>query len=240
MTRREWLESVAMVTTAWRVLGGTSMAALTGARDAVDHLLLGASDLDAGIAWFEKRSGVKAAVGGVHPGAGTRNALASLGGRQYLEIIAPDPAQTTFGFQIDLRKLLEPKLVTWAAATSDVDQTAAAAVKAGYKVFGPRDGSRARPDGVTLRWRSVGVLAGFAEAAADPTPFFIQWAADSKHPSSDSPSGCRLMALELRHPDPATLREALSRLGIDAIVTKSNEAGLIATFETPKGSIVIG
>jgi hypothetical protein len=240
MTRREWLESVAFVTTAWRALAGTTMAAQSAARDAVDHLLLGASDLDAGIAWFETRTGVKAAIGGVHPGAGTRNALASLGGRQYLEIIAPDPAQTAFNFQIDLRKLTEPRLVTWAAATTDVDGTAAAAAKAGYKVFGPRDGSRARPDGVTLRWRSVGVIAGFAEADVDPTPFFIQWAADSKHPSSDSPAGCRLTALELRHPDPAKLREALSRLGIDAVVKKADKAGLAATLDTPKGHIVIG
>jgi hypothetical protein len=215
------------------------MAAPIAARDAVDHLLLGAPDLDAGIAWFEARTGIRAAIGGVHPGAGTRNALASLGDQQYLEIIAPDPAQSAFNFQIDLRRLTSPRLVTWAAKTANVDTTAEAATAAGYKVFGPRDGSRARPDGVTLRWRSVGVLAGFAEADVDPIPFFIQWAADSKHPSSDSPRGCRLSALEIHQSDPAKLQAALQTLGIDAGVTKSATTRLRATLETPKGQIAI-
>lgn len=239
MTRRELLTSIASTAAAWHLLPRTTMAGAIAARDAVDHLLLGAPDLDAGIAWFEARTGVKAAIGGVHPGAGTRNALASLGGRQYLEIIAPDPAQSAFNFQIDLRKLAAPRLVTWAASTTDIDATTAAATKAGYKVFGPRDGSRARPDGVTLHWRTLGVLAGLAGPEVDPTPFFIQWAADSKHPSSDSPPGCRLAALELRHADPAKLKSALLNLGIDATVKPSKTAGLRATLETPKGHVVI-
>ena len=49
-------------------------------RDVFDHLLLGVSDLDHGIDWFESRAGIRAIVGGVHAGRGTRNALVSLGG----------------------------------------------------------------------------------------------------------------------------------------------------------------
>lgn len=215
------------------------MAQQRRAREAVDHLLLGVPDLDAGVAWLEGKTGVKASIGGSHPGVGTRNALVSLGERQYLEIIAPDPAQTQFNFQIDLRKLAGPRLVTWAAFSSNLDATAAAARSAGYKILGPRDGSRKRPDGTMLRWRSLGIVAGFAQSNVDPVPFFIEWAADSKHPSIDSPTGCRLTTFELRHVEPAKLQDALAKLGVDAVVQKAENVGLTATLDTPKGQVTV-
>jgi hypothetical protein len=219
---------------------GRAMAEARTVRDAVDHLLLGAPDLDGGIAWLEARTGVRAVVGGSHPGMGTRNALASLGDHHYLEIIAPDPAQSAFNFDVDLRKLPAPRLVTWAASTVSPEDLAAAAKRAGLGVSGPRDGSRVRPDGSRLRWRTVGVQTDFARDGIDPVPFFIAWAIDARHPSMDAPSGCRLVEFAIADPDPVKLGALLASLGIEATVTKAAHAGLRATLDTPKGRVTIG
>jgi hypothetical protein len=204
---------------------------------AIDHLLLGAADLDRGVEWVETLTGVKATIGGSHPGMGTRNALLSLGGRQYLEIIAPDPAQSAYNFQIDVRKLPEPRLVNWAAVSTAIDVLARTASDAGVKIFGPRDGSRVRPDGKTLQWKTLGVLSDLAGDSVQPVPFFIQWAPESVHPSLDSPQGCRLTGFSIRHSSPAPLVSLLQQLGLDADVQPAERVQLAATLETPKGRI---
>jgi hypothetical protein len=58
----------------------------------LDHILLGCSDLDRGMAFVEKHTGIPAAFGGVHPGRGTRNALLSLGEPTHMEL---NPAATS-------------------------------------------------------------------------------------------------------------------------------------------------
>jgi Glyoxalase-like domain len=243
LTRREILRLIGAPFLVNLSTEGRSMAApekLVPAAKAVDHLLLGASDLDQGIAWVEKTTTVKAIAGGSHPGVGTRNALLSLGGKQYLEIIAPDPAQTAFNFQIDVRKLAVPRLITWAAVTSDINSIAKRAQETGYQIFGPRDGSRARPDGKTLKWKTMGVMNTLGVQGVEPVPFFIEWAAESLHPSQDSPQGCRLSSIELEHPDPAGVRATLEKLGIGIEVKQAKEARLKAALDTPKGRVVLG
>jgi hypothetical protein len=108
---------------------------------------------------------------------------------------------------------------------------------AGRGVFGPNDGSRARPDGRMLRWRSLGVASTLAVGIVEPIPFFIQWAADAVHPASDSPAGCELKAMRFAHPQPSAVVDALSAVGIEADVASASEAALYATISTPKGVI---
>jgi hypothetical protein len=238
VTRRELLAS-GFAGVAALGARGKAMAEPRTIRESVDHLLLGARDLDEGIAWLDARTGVKAQPGGSHPGVGTRNALVSLGGRQYLEIIAPDPAQTAFTFTIDLRAMASPRLVTWAVSTPDVDAAVAAARRHGLNVVGPRDGSRTRPDGSVLQWRSAGLVASFAEADVDPVPFFIEWASSSHHPSSDAPAGCRLVDVAIAGPQPAKLEAVLAGLGIEAKVIKAAHVRVSATLDTPKGRVTL-
>ena len=220
------------------IIGGPLVAeqATKPAVEAVDHLLLGVADLDAGIAWVERLTGVRAVPGGSHPGRGTRNALLSLGRRRYLEIIAPDPAQATFTYEPDLRTFKEPHLITWAAATTDIQAVAASARAASQQVFGPNDGSRARPDGRMLRWRVLGLRSDLAAGGVNPIPFFIEWAADSLHPSADSPTGCDLRAFEIAHPKAADEADTLTPVGIEATVV-TGAAQLKATLRCPKGTV---
>lgn len=203
---------------------------------AVDHLLLGVPNLEAGIAWVEAKTGVKAAMGGRHPGLGTHNALLSLGNKQYLEIIAPDPTQTTLAPQFAFLQLAAaPRLLTWAAATKDIHAIAAQSHAAGFELNGPNPGSRARPDGTTLNWQTLFLKNDLSLLI----PFFIEWDAASQHPSQDSPAVCTLLTFEIETPQPEKLRAALHHLGITANVTRSNEARLQAVIDSPQGSVVL-
>src|SRR6202011_5571119 len=121
----------------------------------LDHLILGCDDLDRGVAFVEQRTGVRAAFGGVHPGRGTRNALVSLGERRYLEIMAPDPAHQVTLQIPRLRELKEPSIVGWAAHPGDLETFSARLRDAGVAFEGPRAGSRQRPDGQLLHWKSL-------------------------------------------------------------------------------------
>jgi hypothetical protein len=127
--------------------------------------------------------------------------------------------------------------VTWAAATADIEAVAREAKANGRAVFGPSDGSRARPDGKLLKWRSLGVASTLRSGVVEPVPFFIQWAADTVHPATDSPRGCELKALRFVHPSPAAVIDALKAIGIDADVSSAPEAALSATLSTPKGVV---
>jgi hypothetical protein len=204
---------------------------------AVDHLLLGVADLDRGIDWIEKRSGVHAAVGGVHPGAGTRNALLSLGTGHYLEIIAPDPEQAGAKDDRHLRELSSPRLINLALTTNDIDAVVAKARKARLEVSGPQDGSRRLPSGKILRWQRLAIKNDLGAGPIQPVPFFIQWAPDSPHPSLDSPQGCALEAVEFEHPDPPRLNLIFEMLGLDADVSAGGEVRITAKIKTPNGRL---
>jgi hypothetical protein len=207
----------------------------------LDHLLLGCSDLDQGTAFVESHTGVRPAIGGVHPGRGTHNALLSLGQLHYLEVIAPDPAQnstpiTRTELPTMLKRLTSPTLVDWAVHTSDIVGVADHLRKAGITFQGPTAGSRARPDGKMLHWQTLN-LDNDREGLL---PFFIQWDADTMHPSVDAPAGCTLESFAVVSPDSASLFSEFQKLGIDVEVISGKPAHLRAKVIGPRGTMLLG
>ena len=200
----------------------------------VDHLVYATPDLDAGIARVEMLTGVRASPGGQHPGRGTRNALIALGPTSYLEIIGPDPAQPKPAeprrFGIDTLKA--PRLVTWAAKGGNLDQIVANARTRGVTYGLVTPGSRRRPDGVLLEWRTTNPTD--ASAADGLMPFFIDWG-KSPHPSGEAATGATLVSLRAEHPDPDRVQTMLSAVGVELPVTRGPAAVLIATVQGPKG-----
>jgi hypothetical protein len=201
----------------------------------LDHILLGSPDLQGGIDFVERHTGVRATFGGVHPGRGTKNALLSLGGRRYLEIIAPDPAQPGVKNPLasSLHTLTEPRLVGWAAHPSGVAALAEKFRAERLQFEGPTPGSRKRPDGQLLQWQTLNL----ADTASGLLPFFIEWGQDSIHPSVDAPNGCTLLSFAAETPEPEKLAVTLKTLDLDLPVKKSEKARLHAVISGPKGNL---
>lgn len=235
--RRRFLALAAMALTTRRIAFGADN--MPSVPPDLDHILLGASDLDHGIDWIEERSGVRAIFGGVHPGRGTRNALLSLGPRRYLEIIAPDPQQAgaTSGNEMvnGLRALKEPRLVGWAAHTSDLASLVQKAASAGIAIENPREGSRVRPDGKTLQWRSFALKKDFDGVL----PFFIEWDRSSIHPSQDAPSGCTLQQFFIESPAMEDVRLVAGKLGLEVELKTAKTPALRAHIIGKKGAFEI-
>ena len=203
----------------------------------IDHVIVGVADLEAGVAELERLTGVRSVVGGVHPGQGTRNALMSLGDGSYLEILAPDPAQTVDNEMIrQLRASTRPAGVAWAISADDENILRSALADGRVTLSAPEAGSRAKPDGTILRW-----ITFEFEGLDDPlAPFFIIWADPKLHPSRTSPGGCRLMKLVIQHAGTDRLKHAVAPLQLPVTVAPSTESGLRVTLACPRGTVTLG
>jgi hypothetical protein len=200
----------------------------------LDHLLWAGADLEGAVADLEARSGVRAVSGGSHPELGTRNALARLGDRAYVEVIAPDPSLPHGAFAERLAGLAAPELLMWAVRTHDASALVARAHASGYGAV-VTEGSRSRPDGRVLRWKQIFVTG---HGAGPLVPFFIEWL-DAQHPSLDSPPGLALAAFRIEGPLPHALRTVFAALGLAVAVRKAPRERLVAELDTPKGRITL-
>jgi hypothetical protein len=206
-----------------------------------DHLVVAGITLAQAIEWFADLTGVAARTGGQHVRMGTHNALAKLGDRAFVELIAIDPSlprpPRPRWFDLDDVKLAltlgeQPRLIHWVARTTDLDGLVArTSHKAGTVM------SMARGE---FQWR-ITVPDDGRRPGDGVLPTLIKWDVD-KHPADGLPdSGMALEQLAASHPEPETIRGSLKALGLGETlrVTYGSPPRLAAMLRTPRGLVTL-
>ena len=218
---------------------------------ALDHLVVIADTLDAGVAWCEQTLGVTPGPGGQHPLMGTHNRLLRLDGpdwpRAYLEIIAIEPGVAPLRepplrrwFDMDDAALMArvraegPQLLHWVARTANLTQALNTTRKFGWERGEPIQASRMTPQGL-LSWQ-ISVRSDGQRLLGGVLPTLIEWGA--VHPADAMPaSGVALREFELQHPEPAALQAWSAAIGLGQVAWSGGPAALRATLDTPRGPV---
>jgi hypothetical protein len=202
----------------------------------IDHLVITAPSLAAGVDYVIDALGVSPRPGGEHPRMGTHNSLLRLGETLYLEVIAANPAapppDRPRWFRLDdVFFNTSPQLAGWVARTKDVRAAAAAA---SFHLGQVEPMSRA-----SLRW-----LITIPDDGSIPfdgiAPLLIEWSTPV-HPAASMPeSGCTLVGLEGCHPQAAAVSDLLRSIGFQEApglftLEPAESPALVAAIRTPSG-----
>ena len=183
---------------------------------------------------FESRHGLTPVLGGRHPGVGTANAIVSLDGRQYLELIAVvDEAEArSAGRSMRVARAVEAgeTFATWVLRTDDIE-----GARSALGVDQPvRDGARTRPDGTRIEWKTLD-LPGDRSGV----PFLIEWSDLRVHPGGGGAGRVRRLELEAD----ARLRDMLASVDLADVEVDVRDAGesrlLEIQIDFPERSLAI-
>lgn len=221
----------------------------------VDHLVIGAADLDSGVKWLESTFGVVIGAGGRHPLMATHNRLLAISAPGwpdvYLELIAIDPLAAAgpqdgrsrwFGLddpRVRSAIARQPRLLHLVARTADLRGSLAALAPLGEDPGEPVAASRQSPAGM-LEWQ-ISVRHDGMPQHRGALPALIEWRGPL-HPARSLPaSPVRLRRLRAGSERPAVLARAWAAIGLDAIelAAAGTTPPLEAVFETPRGMVVL-
>lgn len=228
----------------------------------IDHLVVAAPSLDAGVAWCEATLGITPGPGGEHVLMGTHNRLFRIATvdhpRAYFEIIAINPAAPTpvpprarRWFDLDDPALAAriaakgPQLVHFVANVPEMDAALAALAALDIDRGPALAASRMTPRG-ELRWK-ITVRDDGRRLFDGALPTLIEWvdvdahANYCAHPASAMPeSGVTLHGLAVTHPQAKALQAAYRAIGLEGVTLHEGPMPAVAaTLRTPRGLVTL-
>ena len=180
----------------------------------IDHFVIAAITLEAGVKYIEKKLGVTMPFGGTHQKMATHNHLMRIGESVFLELIAinPDikPQREPRWYNLDNQEMQnriaeQPKLITWVIRTDNLEQSIKTAnipisdietVSRGnltWKITVPEDGSL----------QEEGIF-----------PTIIQWPENVKPWEQMKDLGIKFDKATLYHPSLDQLQQNLKNIGL--------------------------
>lgn len=225
---------------------------MTSVAPQLDHLVIAAPSLQAGVQWCEQTLGITPGPGGEHALMGTHNRLALIGStvfaNAYLEIIAVNPKATPtkgaeqarwFGFddaQLQMRLQTQgAQLIHWVARVPNLPHALTSCRLAGLEIGPAVSASRMTAQGL-LSW-SIAIRPDGALQAEGIMPTLIAWG--DVHPTHSMPeSGLSLQSLTCSHPRAAQLNSLWQSLGGTACF-EPGPPGLCAHLDSPKGQVLL-
>jgi hypothetical protein len=213
----------------------------------IDHLVVGAADLEQGARWCERTFGIEPGPGGRHDFMGTHNRLLRVATvnhpRAYLEVIAADPAgraprEHRRWFDLDdpaLQSSLKasPQLIHWVVQVPDLRAALQAWRRLGIDRGEATTASRMTPRG-PLQWQ-ISIRPDGQRLFDGCLPTLIQWG--DVHPVPGMPeSGVTLQDLCVRHPHADELRRAFEAIEL-AVRVEEGPPLLRAVFQSPAGEV---
>jgi Glyoxalase-like domain len=203
----------------------------------IDHAIYAVRDFEAAARRLWNDHGLAAVPGGRHAGWGTANWILPLG-PNYVELIGiedDEEASRSFLGQHLMGVLGDgERFIGWCVRPELFDE---AVERAGLEAS---EGSRTRPDGQVLHWRSAGVEV----TMQDPSlPFFIEWLVPPELHPGCMPADHRVQPqgiawIEVQG-DGDVLRSWLGDEEVPVRVTPGPSAVAAVAISTPTGDVVL-
>lgn len=199
----------------------------------VDHIVYVCDHLPTGIQHITHLFGIAPVFSGRHMAWGTHNALLSLGGECYFELIAPDPENPVEATIFDFQNKEEDRLLTWVYRPENIQTCYEYGHSIGIPFGKIQSGNRKKVDGSFLEWNISDLSVTLGNGLI---PSLIDWK-KTPHPAPYLPQGCTLKSLKGIHPDAQNIQAKLKKLALEFKLEKGKTPMLLAEIETPNGLV---
>jgi catechol 2,3-dioxygenase-like lactoylglutathione lyase family enzyme len=196
----------------------------------IDHLVLGVSDLDKAVDDFEEMTGVRPVMVVSHKGLGTKSARVAFQSCCFVEILGPDPKQSSTPLAKKLSELPSGKMVPvhYAVRNKQSDDTKKKWRDMGLEI--DQVTMIAVDQGMPWKWNLC-----FLENHDDGglVPFFADWG-DAHHAAGRLPIVGNLKEVTVSAPGGSVLHKVLK--DVDGVDIETGEEKLEFSFTSSKGT----